>query len=180
MRRFLKGACELVGVRTITDARNVLRERPFPLVITDFLFPEGDAIEFITEIRSTRSPTELPVLVVSCAMDRVLEGRVLKAGANEALAKPVDPDELRALVERLLSDPFVREQSHGVVGACCFQWQRGAEFYQYCPELNLTVSGSSRDDAMQQMYDALAAAVAEGRDIGSTRHESLANHVIPF
>jgi CheY-like chemotaxis protein len=180
MRRFLRETCALTAVPTLAGARDLLEQQPFSLLIADFLFPEGDAMNLITEIRRSKGPLELPIIVVSSAMDAILLSRILRAGANEALAKPIDPPKFCQLVEKMLAAPYVREQEHGVLGVCCFQWERGSGFHQYCPELGVTVTGMSREDASERMLGVIRQRLAAGADIGATKGESMVTHVVSF
>jgi CheY-like chemotaxis protein len=180
MRRFLRDTCALTVVPTLAAARDLLDQQPFSLLIADFLFPEGDAINLITGVRRAKGPLEMPIIVVSSSMDRILFSRVLRAGANEAVAKPIDPPSFCRLVERMLAEPFVREQEHGVLGVCCFQWEQGSGFHQYCPELALTVNGISRDDVNERMLEAIRQRLVAGADMGATKGESMVTHVVPF
>jgi CheY-like chemotaxis protein len=180
MRRFLRDKCALTVVPSPGAAKDLLDQQPFSLLIADFLYPEGDAINLISGIRRTKGPLDLPIIVVSSSMDRLLLSRVLRAGANDAIAKPIDPPSFCTLVERMLTEPFVREQEHGVLGVCCFQWEHGNAFHQYCPELGITVTGTSRDDANAQMFETIRNRLAQGADMGATKNESMVNHVVAF
>jgi len=178
MRRHLRDVCDLTVMPTLAKARAIVAERRFDLVISDFLFPDGDAVEFIVGLRRTASAAELPVLLVSGSLDMLVISRALKSGANEALAKPLKPDVVQACVQRLLADPTVREPDPHMCGVYCFQWLADGVAYEYCPELQLTVSGPTKAEASKRMQDELHARVLAGTRLGFTAVEKIVTHIV--
>jgi DNA-binding response OmpR family regulator len=69
------------------------------LVILDWMMPELDGLEVLRRIRAV--PTDRPpyILMLTCRTEKAEIIAGLNAGANDYLAKPFDPDELRARVE---------------------------------------------------------------------------------
>jgi CheY-like chemotaxis protein len=178
MQKYVQGMCDLTIVSLPRAAGPVLKERRFDLVITDFMFPQGDALGLIDTLRQSYSPTELPIIVVSSCMDEILLDRVLKRGANDGVVKPIKVAEFRALVERMLANPFVRVSDRPTVGVCCLEWQTGGRAYQYCPDLNLTVTGDTRDQAAEIMSARLEAAMAAGTELGQVWREAVVTHIV--
>lgn len=71
------------------------------LIITDIRMPQVDGFQMIQRLRQTPKCWNIPILVVTgyyveCATDAIV------AGADRALAKPVEPESLHALVQDLL------------------------------------------------------------------------------
>lgn len=77
-----------------------VRDEDFHLIITDWRMPDLDGIELLHAIRSERLP--MGVIVVTGYGDTDLALSVMKAGADDFLTKPFDPDRLRFLVHRIL------------------------------------------------------------------------------
>jgi len=50
--------------------------------------------------------------------------------------------------------------------------------FQFCPELNLTVSGATKEEVTRQMQTALQDRLAQGTELGYTNHEALVTHVV--
>lgn len=178
MRKCLGALCELTIVSTLAGATQWLDERHFALLITDFLFPEGDSLGLIEHTRKTKPWDKLPIIVVSASMDRMLVSRVLKAGANEALCKPLVPEEFRALIKRMLTEPYLREPGAAVNGVSCFQWRAGGRFHQYCPELNLAVAGATKAETASRMKAQLHEHTERGAALGAISHECIVTHVV--
>jgi CheY-like chemotaxis protein len=74
------------------EAVDLLRQRPFDLVITDVLMPEGDGLDLITELR--RSQPAARILAMSGGGRYMESGEYLKLakglGAHAAVMKPFD------------------------------------------------------------------------------------------
>jgi CheY-like chemotaxis protein len=178
MRKYLAGLCELTITPSLSMASSLLAERRFDLMISDFLFPEGDALELIRQVRLIDAIKTMPVIVVSSSMDGALLSRVLKAGANEGMSKPLPTAEFRVVVMRMLEDPYVRSLERAICSVTCFQWATRGAVSQFCPELNLTITGRTKDDVSKRMLAALQERLAQGTDLGYTSHEVVVTHVV--
>ncbi len=100
-------ALELEGYETLTAENGaqaiaaVKRDLP-DLVVLDVMMPDMSGIEVCHQLRSGPETAHLPIIMLSAkgkAQDKVTG---LKAGADDYVAKPTDPAELVARVERLL------------------------------------------------------------------------------
>lgn len=179
MRKFLKDLCDLTIAKSVPDAKALLAQKSFELVITDFLFPSGDALDFIKWLRKREATRSVPIIVVSSSMDRVVLSRVIRAGANDGLGKPLDVPSFRTLITRMLAQPFVREIKDRVHRVCCFQWCADDRYFEFCPDLDLTVSGATQAEAAQRMEDALRSAEVRRESLGGTTQESVVTHIVP-
>ncbi len=105
-----KAACSALtaaGYRVVlaTDGQQALemfaRERP-DLVLLDVVMPRLTGLETCRILKAKTHSTYLPVIMVSTrnSVNARVEG--LRSGADDYLAKPYDPDELRARVEVML------------------------------------------------------------------------------
>ena len=68
----------------------------FPVVVSDWMMPEMDGVEFVRKIRAAGSAGYVYVILITArtAPADVAEG--VEAGADEFVRKPVDRDDLRA------------------------------------------------------------------------------------
>ena len=178
MRKYLGSEYALTVTPSPRAGLALVKERAFDLVITDFLFPAGDALEFITVLRRTKSHTELPVVVVSSSLDMALLHRVLKAGANDGMAKPLPTTDFRAMIIRMLREAYIRVPEEALTSVTCFQWTLKGEFHEYCPELGVRVSASTRDEAAAQMLKLLETHAAQGAPLGFTSQEKSCIHLL--
>lgn len=75
-------------------ALEVLREHPdIKVVITDYLMPEMDGFQLITEIRKKNDTNELAIIGISSDDSSDLSVMFLKKGANDFVTKPFSPEE---------------------------------------------------------------------------------------
>jgi len=101
----LRSVLDLQGATVVTagsskEALERLQDGAFDVVLSDIEMPGGDGIEFLRQVR-TRGPERslrLPAVAITAygrVEDRI---RILSAGFNSHLAKPVDPSELVAVI----------------------------------------------------------------------------------
>ena len=90
---------EVVAAGDGREAIDTLNEdRDFSLVLMDIMMPELDGYDTIRHIRGKMALENLSIIVLSAknaAQDRKLS---LDAGANDFIAKPVEPERLMALI----------------------------------------------------------------------------------
>jgi CheY-like chemotaxis protein len=121
----------------------------------------------------------MPVIVISASMDGPMLTRILRAGANDGQAKPLRVQEFRALVTQMLSAPYVRSLEHPVIDVTCFQWRSHLGVHEFCPELNLLVTGSTREEVVDRMRAALQEHCGdEGIELGNISDELIVRHMI--
>jgi DNA-binding NtrC family response regulator len=90
-------------VETAADghsALDVLRETTFHLVITDLRMPDMSGFDLLRTLRDERIP--VGVIVLTAYGDTADALRTMKAGADDFLTKPYEPDHLRFLVKRTM------------------------------------------------------------------------------
>jgi len=105
IRDHLRIILELDGfeVEVAADGRSALeaaRSRPFHLVITDLRMPDVDGLAFLATVRAERLP--FGVIVLTGYGDTQVALDAMKAGADDFVTKPFEPDRLRMLVDRVL------------------------------------------------------------------------------
>ena len=69
-------------------------------MITDLRMPELSGLDLLAKVRAERLP--VGVIVLTAFGDPTEALRAMKAGADDFVTKPYDPDQLRFLVKRIL------------------------------------------------------------------------------
>ncbi|MBI2932649.1 MAG: response regulator [Planctomycetes bacterium] len=82
-------------------AAEMLRERGYDLVVTDFMMPKLTGVQLIKRMRESGDTT--PVLLISGTVAAAALAAARRFGAVEVLAKPFAKDELIEKVEMLLA-----------------------------------------------------------------------------
>ncbi|HYI64785.1 MAG TPA: response regulator [Allosphingosinicella sp.] len=111
VRTALGGRGHIVGA--VDDGMPVARivefKRP-ALVILDCTMPEMSGIEALRQIRLLRIAHATPVLILTARRGESDEEIAMRAGANDYLRKPFDPDQLVSRVEALITRAELRNQ----------------------------------------------------------------------
>lgn len=179
MRKCLEGMVSLTIASSLDAAIQLLRDRRFKLMIADYNFPEGNSLQLIQYVRTSPVHYQMPVIVISSSMDGPMLTRVLRVGANDGQAKPLHAAEFRALVAQMLSAPYVRSLEHPVIDVTCFQWRSHVGVHEFCPEINLLVTGATMDDADERMRTALQQhCEREQATLGNISDERIVRHMI--
>ena len=80
-------------------ALKILQALHCDLVITDFLMPMLNGIEFVEQLRSLQP--QMPIVFITGYLSAISDKKIVDKVA-EVLAKPFEPDVLRSSVRRLL------------------------------------------------------------------------------
>src|SRR5207244_12410029 len=87
------------------EASAVLRVSGFQVVLSAWYMPERDGLELCGHVRARRKQPYIYFLLVTSRGGKQQYLAGMEAGADDFIAKPVDPDELRArltVAERIL------------------------------------------------------------------------------
>jgi type II secretory ATPase GspE/PulE/Tfp pilus assembly ATPase PilB-like protein/ActR/RegA family two-component response regulator len=72
------------------------------LVVTDLHMPNKSGSALLSELRSSEATSSLPVIVLTGSDDQAEEVRLMDAGADDYIRKPIDPDRFVARVRAAL------------------------------------------------------------------------------
>lgn len=96
IERFLRTSGHLVhAFESGHAAWEFFQQHPVPLVVCDWLMPEGDGLEFCRRVRAA-SREEYTYFILLTSVSRSVENMrvAADAGVDDFLAKPVNPDKL--------------------------------------------------------------------------------------
>jgi two-component system, OmpR family, phosphate regulon response regulator OmpR len=85
------------------EARQLLTQATFDLLIVDVMMPEENGIDFTHSFRATSST---PILILTARGEPSDRIRGLEVGADDYLAKPFDPKELLLRINNILKRHF--------------------------------------------------------------------------
>jgi two-component system CheB/CheR fusion protein len=103
MTRLLEGRnAHVRAVDSVQAARDAIETRVPTIVISDIGLPAEDGYEFIRYLRSLDLPQRIPAVAVTAFVRADDRQRVLEAGFDEHMPKPLDADRLLACLSRLL------------------------------------------------------------------------------
>ncbi|MDR0466550.1 MAG: response regulator [Deltaproteobacteria bacterium] len=102
-------SCTAVGANSAYKALSILRKAKFDAMIMDIQMPGMDGLEATRLIRGDTSGSldaNIPIVAITAQTLQGDRERILKAGINEYLAKPVYLEQLRNVLSKLLNRPL--------------------------------------------------------------------------
>ncbi len=100
-RDFLeRSGLQVTVVENGMEALRVLNQETFDAVLMDLQMPVMDGIEASRQIRLDQRFSNLPIIAMTAAVMKKDREDCLAAGMNDHVAKPIQPDELRAALIR--------------------------------------------------------------------------------
>ncbi|MDR0588641.1 MAG: sigma-54 dependent transcriptional regulator [Burkholderiales bacterium] len=94
---------EVVSADSVTAAKEKLKNQDFDLCLTDMRLPDGEGLDVIDYVR--KNELDVPVAVITAFGNTENAIAAMKAGAFDYLSKPVDLEQLRALVKQAIKTP---------------------------------------------------------------------------
>jgi chemosensory pili system protein ChpA (sensor histidine kinase/response regulator) len=115
VRKFVGRMLEKAGYRVKLasdglEAAEIIAQVGCHLLVTDIEMPRMNGYELMTHLRQEASTRRIPVLVVTSRAGAKHRDRAMKEGAASFLTKPVQEDQLLAVVEKLIGAVEERSQ----------------------------------------------------------------------
>jgi len=96
----LKMGLDVDSAATVREARGLLGQKDYALVLTDMRLPDGMGLELVREVSSNHRHTPIAVITAYGSAENAVIA--LKAGAFDYVSKPVVLDDLRRMVRAAL------------------------------------------------------------------------------
>ena len=80
LKQKLAKLADITNAVSLAEGRALLDRKHFDLVILDWSLPDGTSIRLISEIRAQYSTTQLPIILVSSSLDKIMTSQALQAG----------------------------------------------------------------------------------------------------
>jgi CheY-like chemotaxis protein len=117
VRRMLKVLLEfeefqVVEAATGSEALEAIKKQPPDVILMDLALPGVDGFETIRRIRATDGFQNTPIIVLTAYTAPSTYETALSAGSNYFMAKPIDFDELAALLKDIMSEGNTRSSNH--------------------------------------------------------------------
>jgi len=90
------------------EALAKLKEKDFGLILLDIRMPGIDGMEVLRQVREIRPDIRIIMITAYGTIESAVEA--IKLGAVDFLQKPFDPDEIRALVSKVMDREKLDEQ----------------------------------------------------------------------
>lgn len=108
-RRHISRVLKKLGIQHITEAINgknaaeIIKQKYFDLIVTDYNMPEMDGRELIEFIRTESSQSGIPILMVSSEADESRLAAVQQIGVSAVCDKPFEIDNVKQLLKQMLN-----------------------------------------------------------------------------
>ncbi len=117
VRRMLKVLLEfeefqVVEAATGSEALQAIKKQPPDVILMDLALPGVDGVETIRRIRATDGFQNTPIIVLTAYTAPSSYETALSAGGNYFMAKPIDFDELAALLNDITSGGKTTRSKH--------------------------------------------------------------------
>ncbi|MFC5551618.1 sigma-54-dependent transcriptional regulator [Massilia aerilata] len=96
----VKMGLDVDSASTVREARSLLGQTEYALVLTDMRLPDGTGLELVREVAGTGRGTPIAVITAYGSAENAVIA--LKAGAFDYVSKPVVLDDLRTMVRSAL------------------------------------------------------------------------------
>jgi signal transduction histidine kinase len=100
---FEKRGCRVLAAESAAEALDIAARETPDIIISDIGMPGMNGYELLTSLRRLPGMEDVPALAITGYATEEDRARALAAGFNEHIAKPVDPNELIELVQKLAS-----------------------------------------------------------------------------
>jgi signal transduction histidine kinase len=101
---FEKRGCRVFTAENAAEALDIARQETPDIIISDIGMPGMNGYELLSSLRRLPGMQEVPALAITGYATEDDRARALAAGFAAHIAKPVDPDELFRLVQKLTSE----------------------------------------------------------------------------
>lgn len=101
---------QLTFSSTLKEAKEALNRKRFELILLDLGLPDGDGLKFLAELSAQVETKDIPVIILSGKSETVNKVMAFSIGAEDFIAKPFDPLELKARVAAKLRKSEKQQQ----------------------------------------------------------------------
>lgn len=106
---FLVDGYEVETAISGPDALERLKEGSFDIYLVDVKMPGMDGIELLSRLKEHQPEAMVVMMTAHGSIQTAVEA--MKRGALDYLCKPIDPDELSLLMQRILTQKSLREEN---------------------------------------------------------------------
>lgn len=108
-----RGGYEVLRANNGHEAINIASRDLPALIILDLILPDMGGLEVLDQIQRGATTKGIPVILLSGNSDLLMTDEALKSGAAQALAKPINPEQLLAVMRKVLTKEGRKEKEEG-------------------------------------------------------------------
>ena len=132
IRELLSLQVEVMGLEAVTAANGrqaleLMRSRPFDMVLLDIMMPEVNGYKVLEEMNTQPDLRRIPVIVISALSELDSVVRCIELGADDYMIKPFNTILLRARLEASLEKKRLRDLEKAYLNAVQSERERSDE-----------------------------------------------------
>lgn len=93
---------------SVTEALKTISGNSYQIILTDFRLPDGSGMDILTKVKETQPQTG--VIIMTGYADIRMAVKMMKMGAFDYVAKPINPDEILLTINNFLKQKQPVEQ----------------------------------------------------------------------
>ena len=97
---FESEGCNITALQTAEEALDLIENRHFDIIITDYRLPGMNGLEFIRKLNQKKS--QQVIILITAYGNKNIFNEARKAGVKECIPKPFNSEAIEASLERLL------------------------------------------------------------------------------
>lgn len=97
-----KKGFDVKSASSVSEARKLLENDSFDLVLSDLRLPDGNGIDLLKWIKETEP--EEPIIMMTSYADIQTAVQAMKLGASDYIAKPINPDKLLVKIREVVKN----------------------------------------------------------------------------
>lgn len=113
VKKALRSIAEITWVKDLKSAIDSMAENEFDLILLDMYLPDGNGVEFLSDLRNDNIAT--PVFLLTSEQDISEKVLSFSAGADDYITKPFNSLELMARVDARLKKDSLKTQQGDII-----------------------------------------------------------------
>jgi len=98
----LREGFEVSGCGSIKEAKKLIEDPKFSIILLDLMLPDGSGLDLCKEIKSDRATKDIPIVILTAKDDEVDKVVGFELGADDYVTKPFSVRELILRVKAIL------------------------------------------------------------------------------
>jgi class 3 adenylate cyclase len=169
IRELLAIQVEMMGLEAVTAANGrtaleLMRSRPFDLVLLDIMMPELNGYKVLEEMNTEPALRRLPVIVISAIGDLDSVVRCIELGADDYMIKPFNTILLRARLEASLEKKRLRDQERSYLEAVQREQERSEQLLLNILPAPIAERLKSGEESIVDSFEAVTVLFADIED----------------
>ncbi len=178
LKKILGDGVDICVATSKEEAIALINDEPeVTIFVVDYRLYDGNGIEFIEHVRSMSKYSEIPILFQSSNMTNSIAYKAMQVGANESITKLISANDLRMRVAGHIKKPHIVSVELENIEALCITWIVDGTHYQYCPDINKRVEGSSSVEAEDKMREVLLSYIETGELQATTTIDTFVHNI---